>query len=125
MKNNAEIWVDLVETYVENVVSGKRVAGELEILAVKRHIDDLKNSRASGFLFDQNAALKAFAFFSLLRHSKGEFSGQKFELSDWQAFIVWSLFGWKRADGSRRFRYAYVEVARKNGKTTFAAAIAL
>lgn len=40
-------------------------------------------------------------------------------------FIVWCLFGWMRSDGSRRFRYAYVEVARKNGKTTFAAAIAL
>lgn len=123
--NKAEIWVDFVESYIQKVVSGNKTAGELEILSVKRHISDIKNSKKTGFIFDRKAALKAFAFFSLLRHSKGEFSGQKFELSDWQAFIVWCLFGWKRADGTRRFRYAYVEVARKNGKTTFAAAIAL
>lgn len=125
MINKAEIWVDFVESYIQKVVSGEKTAGELEILSVKRHISDIKNSKKTGFIFDRKAALKAFAFFSLLRHSKGEFSGQKFELSDWQAFIVWCLFGWKRADGTRRFRYAYVEVARKNGKTTFAAAIAL
>lgn len=125
MINKAEIWVDFVESYIQKVVSGNKTAGELEILSVKRHISDIKNSKKTGFIFDRKAALKAFAFFSLLRHSKGEFSGQKFELSDWQAFIVWCLFGWKRADGTRRFRYAYVEVARKNGKTTFAAAIAL
>jgi hypothetical protein len=39
-------------------------------------------------------------------------------LQPWQAFVVGSLFGWKRADGTRRFRTAYVEVARKNGKSS-------
>ena len=35
------------------------------------------------------------------------------------------LYGWKRADGSRRFRTAFIEIAKKNGKTTFGAALAL
>lgn len=125
MKKDPQIWENFVETYIKNVVSGSKVAGELEILSVKRHLSDLENSAKTGYYFNKNAALKAFAFFSLLRHSKGEFAGRPFELSDWQMFIVWCLFGWMRSDGSRRFRYAYVEVARKNGKTTFAAAIAL
>ena len=64
-------------------------------------------------------------FFSLLRHSKGEWAGEPFVLSPWQAFILFVLFGWKRADGQRRFRVAYVEISRKNGKSTFAAGIGL
>ncbi len=115
----------LVDRYIKNVLNGKRQAGELEILAVKRHVSDMKNIGKSGYVFDQKAVRRAFMFFNLLKHSKGEFAGNPFDLADWQAFIVYCLFGWKRDDGTRRFRYAYVEVARKNGKTTFAAAISL
>lgn len=115
----------LVMQYIKAVKSGKRVAGEYERLAVERHMNDLKDAKRNGWRFEEYSALIAFDFFSMLKHSKGEFAGQAFELSDWQAFIVWCLFGWKRADGTRRFRYAYVEIGRKNGKTTFAAAVAL
>lgn len=125
MKNSAENSVKLAESYIDNVLSGEKKAGKLEVLAVKRHVDDLKKSPEKQIYFDKKAAKKAFAFFSLLKHSKGEFSGHDFELSPWEAFIIYSLFGWMRAGGTRRFRYAYVEVARKNGKTTFAAAISL
>lgn len=51
-----------------------------------------------------------------MRHSKGEWARKPVELSPWQKFIIGSLFGWKRADGTRRFRSAYLEVSRKNGK---------
>lgn len=118
-------YVKIVDKYISDVQSGLRIAGKLEILTVKRHISDLNNSVEMRLFFDVKSASKAFAFFSLLKHSKGEFAGSDFILSPWQAFIIYCLFGWKRADGSRRFRYAYVEVARKNGKTTFASAIAL
>jgi phage terminase large subunit-like protein len=60
-----------------------------------------------------------------LQHSKGEWAGKPFELSDWQVFILWVLFGWKRADGWRRFRTAFVFVPRKNGKSTLMAGIGL
>lgn len=70
-------------------------------------------------------AERAIRFFSFLKHSKGEWAGTQFALSDWQQFILWCLFGWRRADGFRRFRMAYEEVARKNGKSTFAAGIGL
>ncbi len=115
----------MVEKYIQNVLSGDRIAGEYEQLSIKRHLSDIENTDKTGLYFDEKAVLKAFAFFGLLKHSKGEFAGNPFELSDWQAFIIYSIFGWKRKDGTRRFRYAYTEIARKNGKTTFAAAIAL
>ena len=68
---------------------------------------------------------KSIAFFSLLKHSKGEWAGQVIALEPWQQFILWVLFGWKRADGTRRFRTAYQEIARKNGKSTIAAGVGL
>ena len=114
-----------VEKYIDDVLNGHRHTGKYERQAVERHIADLKSADAMGYRFDDRAALKALVFISKLKHSKGEFAGHPFILSPWQAFIVWSLFGWRRTDGTRRFRYAYVEVARKNGKTTFAAALAL
>lgn len=64
-------------------------------------------------------------FFSFLKHSKGEWSGQRLALEPWQQFYAWTLFGWKRKDGTRRFRTSYLEVARKNGKSTFGAGVVL
>jgi phage terminase large subunit-like protein len=61
----------------------------------------------------------------LLKHSKGEWAGTTFEPAPWQMFILWALFGWKRADGLRRFRIAFVEVSRKNGKSTLMAGLGL
>lgn len=77
--------------------------------------------------YDANAAAVAVAFFErLLHHVKGEWSGQPFALQRWQREeIVKPLFGWKRADGTRRYRRAYIEIPRKNGKSTLAAGIGL
>ena len=102
--------------------------------ACGRYIQDRKNagwkSRPSsigeaGIWFDEMSAKRAIVFFSVLRHWKGEWAGQPIVLEPWQQFIIANLFGWKRADGTRRFRTGYVEVARKNGKTTLAAGIGL
>jgi len=60
-----------------------------------------------------------------LRHSKGEWAGQKFVLEPWQHFIIWNLFGWMDQTGFRRFKTGYLEIARKNGKTTLIAGIGL
>src|SRR5262249_59041000 len=60
-----------------------------------------------------------------LRHSKGEWARKPLELSGWQKVIVGSVFGWKRKDGTRRFRYAYLELPRKQGKSTLLAGVVL
>ncbi|HPI51765.1 MAG TPA: terminase large subunit [Smithellaceae bacterium] len=125
MTEGTKIQRKKVKKYINDVLSGRRICGKLERLAVERHLADLENADKLKIRFDEVAAMRCISFFSILKHSKGEFSGKRFELEPWQMFIVWVLFGWKRLDGSRRFRYAYVEVARKNGKTTFAAALSL
>lgn len=79
-----------------------------------------------GAWFDVAEAEYAAQFFPLfLRHSKGRWAGHPFELEAWQAAVVKLLFGWKLADGRRRFRFVYVQVPRKNGKTQLAAGLAL
>ena len=105
-----------VEGYIEGVLNGKIVAGELTRLAVKRHLVDLEKGKARGLYFDKAKAERAIEFFGYLKHSKGEWAGQFVKLEPWQMFIKWVVFGWMRKDGTRRFRNVYLEVARKNGK---------
>lgn len=82
---------------------------------------------ALGAWWDEAAAQAACAFFPrYLRHTEGEWAGRPFHLADWQRDqIIRPLFGWKRADGTRLYRTAWIEVPRKNGKTELAAGIAL
>lgn len=79
-----------------------------------------------GAWFDHAAAAAAVSFFrTYLRHTEAEWWGRPFVLSPWQERIVRAVFGWKRADGTRLVRTLYLEVPRKNGKTEFAAGLAL
>ena len=77
--------------------------------------------------YDEVAADKAAGFFPrYLRFTSGEWAGRPFILEPWQEHdIIRPLFGWKRADGTRRYRVCYVWVPRKNGKTELAAGVAL
>jgi phage terminase large subunit-like protein len=113
------------EQYVADVLSGQQPACRWVKLACERHRRDLETGAERGLTFDPQAAKVAIAFFTVLRHWKGEWAGKPIYLEPAQQFWVWSLFGWKRADGTRRFRTAYLEVARKNAKTTTAAGIGL
>lgn len=118
--------INKAEQYAIDVRDGIILAGELEMKMVQRYFDDLDNQLQRGFVFDRKKATKAVRFFpALLRHGKGKWHGRTFELSPWQAFVVWNLYGWYRADGRRRFNTAYIQVARKNGKSTFASGIGL
>lgn len=120
-----------VTQYALDVLAGRIVAGELVRRACERHLSDLSSGHARGLWFDEAAATKAIDFFGLLRHYKGDLGredggkGAFVHLEGWQQFIVGAAFGWKRADGLRRFRNIYLEVAKKNGKTLMGAGIAL
>jgi len=106
------------------VVAGEIVAGPHVRNACRRHLDDLK--RSDGIRFDPDAAAHAFGFFEeVLKLSEGQFEGQPFHLEPSQAFIIGSLFGWKRSDGRRRFRRAYIEQGKGNGKSPVAGGIGL
>lgn len=81
----------------------------------------------AGCRFDERLAAHAAGFFPrFLQHSKGQWAGQAFELLQWQRdLLIYPIFGWIRKDGTRRFRRAFVEVAKKNGKSTLASGIGL
>ena len=106
------------------VADGSIPAGSLIQAAVARQTRDLAGV-GRGLHFDRQAAQHAIQFFGFLKHSKGEWAGQPFELLPWQQFMVWTMFGWKRSDGLRRFRTAYIETPRKNGKTSVLAGLGL
>lgn len=98
-------------------------------MAVATKIDSLASTKEkkAGFYYDEAAAQRAVDFFYLfLKHIKGEFAGHPFKLLDWQeSKIIRPLFGWKRADGTRKYRRCYVEIPRKSGKSTLCAGIGL
>ena len=73
----------------------------------------------------RRAADRAVLFINQLKHTKGEWYGKPFDLLPWQEQIVREIFGTLKADGSRQFNTAYIEVPKKSGKSELAAAIAL
>ena len=79
------------------------------------------------FWFDEKAADRAVQFFErCLTHVKGELAGQPLKLDPWEAErIVRPLFGWKRKNGTRKYRVLYAELPRKQGKSTISAGVAL
>lgn len=127
--------LDPVTAYARRVIAGELVVGRLVRLACERHVRDLKDGAQRGLRFDVDAAQHAIDFFGFLRHSKWEWAGTVVTLESWQQFIVGSLFGWMRQEVDavgawtkqwvRRFRTAYIEIARKNGKSTLAAGLGL
>lgn len=114
-----------VEQYVQDVFSGKRIAGDAERAACERYLRDKKESIDKGFYLDIKAGEKPVNFIQKLKHTKDKWAGMPLLLEPWQMFILFNLYGWKKSNGKRRFRTAYVEVARKNGKTALAAGVAL
>lgn len=114
--------IELAKKYIEDVINDRIVVCNLTKLAIQRHLSDLKRK---DLIFDEKKAQRAIKFFDFLIHTTGKFDGKPFILEPWQAFIIYSLFGWYLPSGKRRYNYAYIEVAKKNAKSTFAAAIGL
>lgn len=118
--------LDEATDYAKSVVAGKTVAGRLVIDACKRHLSDLSGAKSRNLYWDPAAAQHAIGFFrDILCLNGGQFEGKPFNPKPWQCFILGSLFGWKRADGTRRFRTAYIETAKGSGKSPLAAGIGL
>lgn len=116
----------VAKKYIADVIAGKITACKWVRLFYERHQRDLKEGKKRGLYFDEEEAERVLRFFDFLRHSKGEWGGQPFILSPWQQAYLWVLFGWrKKATGTRRFRISYLEVARKAGKSSLAAGVAL
>lgn len=129
---------DRVFAYAEAVLSGQEIAGPMVRQACERHLADLKDGPARGLVWHPDKAARAVGFFGdvlrLVDVEEDQVSGQRIALTDdapafllspWEAFIVGSLFGWYGPNGFRRFRVAYIEVGKGNGKSPLAAGVGL
>ena len=114
----APVW-DRVTEYASKVVSGEVIAGELHILACKRHLNDLKKQRTEAFpyYYDPSRAMEVIDFAENLTVAEGD-TPKPVKLIDAQAFDLGCTFGWfKVSNDKRRFRRRYKSIARQNGKT--------
>ncbi len=122
--------------FAEGVKSGRVPANKYIKLAVERHFRDLGEAEVRGWYFSDKAAQKALTFFDFLVLTKGvSYSNVpksqinpdgtiRFLLAPWQAFMIASIFGWKKTGTKkRRFTEAYIEISKKNGKSTIASGI--
>lgn len=110
--------------YANSVVSGKTPACNYVKLACKRYLNDKK--RKDLILHDD--ANRWCSFLERLPHVKGKWAAkkEKLKLSSWQIFCTVNIYGFKwKKTGLRRFRDAYIEVPRKNGKTFFISGLGL
>ena len=85
-----------------------------------------KDRLRSDLEFREEPVERVLRFFSALKHFEGRHSGHPFELEPWQVFIIANIYGFYWAGtNQRRFQTAYIEIARKNGKTAFASGLGL
>lgn len=123
--------VEAAEKYAREVIRGKIPACQWVVLACKRHFADKKRAAGKGFPFKLDPAKgeRVCRFVELFPHVKGHWAAgaaARFALEPWQSFVLVSLFGWvEKSSGFRRFRFGYVEVPRKNGKSQMAALVGL
>ena len=132
---------DPATAYAESVVSGDVPTGELVRLACERHLRNRDNQAKMGLLWDVDAVADFLHFAELHHHYKGRWAKERCTCADgdpmkcprrivplpWQAFCGGSIVGWKRQNDSgewvRRFDTGTIEMARKQGKTHFAAPV--
>lgn len=121
--------VEQALAYAEQIVSGEILACRWVRLACQRQLEDLKRWADSGpYRFDVEQAERVCQFLEGFGHVHGTWAtrGLHMRLEPWQLFQVTTVFGWRSRDtGARRFRLWYLDVARKNGKTTLVAGIGL
>ena len=93
-------------------------------LCCQRQLEDLEREGWE-WTFDLYRGNKVCRFIECLPHIKGRWKSRNIELEPWQCFALTTVFGWVDASGFRRYRKAYIEIPRKNSKSTIAAACAL
>lgn len=130
-------YADIARMYAEKVVAGEILACKWVKAACQRQLSDLKKYRgkASPYRFNPKLTSKSgkayypadnlCAFIERLPHVKGPLAGEPITLEPWQVFILTTVFGWVKADGTRRFRRSYIEVPRGNAKSTLSSAVGL
>lgn len=119
-------FADVAHQYARDVVNGVIPACRSVKQACQRQLDDLENPPA-GYQFSASRADRICKFVELCPHIKGEKAsrGEVLKMEPWQVFILSTVFGWVDDHGIRRFRRAYIEVPRGNGKSAISSPIGL
>lgn len=113
---------DRTTEYAKLVLSGQRICGRSEVLAAMRHLRDMEN-KSTEWIFDVKEAEKHIDIANTLTIGEGE--AHALHTRGFQNFIIGSLFGWrKKRSDIRRYREAYVQVGRQNGKSFLAGTLA-
>lgn len=115
-------FIEQYEKYRDSVLNGTRVCSKHEQHMVQRQESDLASDMAWHFDIDK-AVAPLIWFAANLKFPSGDKKGEPLKLSNWQVWITMVLFGWVDENGNRRFSDCYIEIARKNGKSAWAAAI--
>lgn len=121
-------YLSIALNYAHQVVAGEVPACKWTKAACRRQLDDLARAESDPhypFVWVPAKAEHICRFIELLPHIKGEWAGQRIHLEAWQVFILATVFGWYRRDNRRRFRVTYIEVPRKNAKSTLSSGVAL
>lgn len=112
-----------VKKWAEDVAHGKVIANKHRILAAKRFLSDLENPAYEIRTEIADFVIKIIE--ATFVHIKGSKKGQPFLLEKWEKFICYNLAGfYLKGTDERRFKEAFIYIPRKNGKTTYAAALA-
>ena len=115
--------------FADDCISGKKIVGKEIVAACERFKEDLTRDDLELRTRDPDLVINIIE--KTLVHAQGEdlegnpMMGQPFLLQPWQIFVIYNLLGfyWKGTN-ERRYKEAFIEVARKNGKTSFVAALA-
>lgn len=125
----ARSYKKIATDYAKSVVSGKKIAGKEIVLACERYLKDLKRKDIELRPKEPDLAINIIQ--AVLVHQQGEdlngypLQGNSFALEAWEIFVVYNLLGFYYVGtNKRRYKEAFIEVARKNGKTSFIAALA-
>jgi len=120
---------DVAVQFANDCIEGKRIVGSEIVAACKRFLDDLKRDDLELRTHDPDLVINIMQ--TTLVHAQGEdlegnpLLGKPFILQPWQIFVVYNLLGfYYKGTNNRRYKEAFIEVARKNGKTAFVAGLA-
>lgn len=109
--------------YAQDVTEGRVLVGQYIKLAVERFYCFIEREDLE---FREDQVDRVIDFIALLRHYTGRHAGKPFILLPWQEFTIANIYGfYRKDDGERLITSVYIEIARKNGKSAFAAALCL
>ena len=121
--------LNIAKQYAEDIVNGDIVSGEAVFAQCHSFLQDLYDAEENpncAYRFDCGALNDIIDFAGFCKHYSGPLAGEYIQLEAWQIFYLANIFGWyKKSNNSRRYKYSYLQVARKNGKSTLLAIIAL